>query len=225
MTARAALLLVIVSVCVLAPAWAAPDAQSQPAPPAARRVEAKDVGGKGKPDTWIAFEGRRSVKLWRSRNSDGTIDVWGTYKYPSATEKRFEVGVDRNHDGKLDYWRLDLNGQPTREWGDLNFDGKVDTWVFYAAGHKEWAVFDKNFDGKPDACFHYASDGLKIDAGEIDERFEGKPSKTFGQLPKERPTVGGTDPPWPAPSPDEAVPPPVTPVADKATAPIAPSAK
>jgi len=172
----------------------------------ATRVEAKDTDGDGRPDQWVTYEGPRPVKLERDRNGDGKPDVWATYTYPlpgaerlpagrPVSERRGETTVDRDFNGTPDYWRTEQNGAPVREWGDLNGDGAVDHWTFYAKGRKQWAVMDKNGDGRPDAWFFYGEPGIQVPgmarpiAGEIDDDYDGKPDKTFGTLPTDRPTV------------------------------------
>ncbi|OGX39539.1 MAG: hypothetical protein A3C53_01070 [Omnitrophica WOR_2 bacterium RIFCSPHIGHO2_02_FULL_68_15] len=135
------------------------------------------------------------MRLERDRNADGKPDVWGVYTYPAQDQSQLVVTVDKNGDGRLDYWRLERNHFPVREWGDLNDDGRVDYWVAYAPDSraKQWAAMDKNHDGRPDAWFHYGADGTRPDAGERDDDFDGTPETTFGTLPAERPTLD--DPP------------------------------
>ena len=165
----------------------------------ATRVEAKDTDGDGTPDHWVTYEGPRPVRLERDRNGDGKPDVWATYTYgASAGERRGETTVDRNFDGTPDYWRTEQNGRPVREWGDLNGDGAADHWTFYdAKGRKQWVVMDKNGDRRPDAWFLYGEPGAQVPvmarpiAGEIDDDYDGKPDRTFGTLPTNRPTVDG----------------------------------
>ena len=112
-----------------------------------------------------------------------------------------EISVDRNKDGQPDYWRREVGGVPQQEWGDNNYDGRPDTWVFLAPnGRRQWAVLDKNADGRPDYWFYYGAGGegrqpqttpgiINPLAGEMDEDFDGKPEKVFGDFPKERPSL------------------------------------
>lgn len=170
-----------------------------------RHTEDRDSDGDGKPDLWITREGERVVLIQRDRNQDGVPDLRARYLYENGQKEGRVIG-DRDFNRQPDYWRLDLQNRPVREWGDQNGDGEPDLWSFYGAeGRKVWMVLDKNGDGRPDAWLYYGPSGQgapsaagaagppRAVAGEVDEDCDGTPEKSFGALPAERPAL--TPPP------------------------------
>ncbi len=154
---------------------------------AAEQVETVDTDKDGKPDEWRYSEGGVLVRIERDRDHNGTHEVRILIKEgkPEYSE------VDRNGDGRPDLIRFYEGGKPQKEQADLNFDGKMDAWTYYKEGFKDLLIMDKNFDGKPDAWFYYAQVGLKLVGGRVDDNFDGKIDRSFGQVPKEE-----TRQPW-----------------------------
>ena len=155
---------------------------------AEEQMQAVDTDKDGKPDEWRYSEGGKLVRVERDRDHNGTREVRVLIK----DEKPTYSEVDRNGDGRPDLVRFYEGGKPQREQADLDFDGKPDAWTYYNKdGFKDLLIMDKNHDGRPDAWFYYTQAGLKLFGGRMDDDFDGKADRTFGQVPKEE-----TRQPW-----------------------------
>ncbi|MBI3322435.1 MAG: hypothetical protein HYZ94_02000 [Candidatus Omnitrophica bacterium] len=166
--------------------------------PAQERVEAEDTDGDGKPDQWKVFQGDLLVRMERDRDQNGKPEVWVHYERYTIPPKEGEEGgqprtssrpsrseVDRDGNGTPDIVRFMKEGRPEREQADLNLDGKPDAWAYYKEGVKEFMIMDKNHDGRPDAWFYYGQGGGKLEAGRMDEDFDGTPDRVIGNPPAE----------------------------------------
>lgn len=160
------------------------------------RVEPADTDQDGRPDEWKIYRGDLLVRMERDRDKNGKPEVWIHYEQytvppkegekdapPRAATRPLRSEVDRDGNGTVDLVRWMREGRPDRERADLNLDGKPDAWVYYKEGIKDLMIMDKNHDGRPDAWFYYGEGGTKLSAGKVDEDFDGKTERVFGQVP------------------------------------------
>jgi hypothetical protein len=147
-----------------------------------QHVEELDTDRNGRPDEWRYYEegSKDPSRIERDRDGDGKPEVKIFLEGGSPVRSE----VDRNGDGKADLIRWISKGRPEREEADLNFDGRADAWVFYREGIKDLMIMDKNFDGQPDAWFYYDRTGMKLIGGRVDEDFDGKVDRSFGEVPE-----------------------------------------
>ena len=135
----------------------------------------------------------------RDRDKDGKPEVWVHYEpymiqpkegekdaQPRPSSRPVRSEVDRDGNGTPDLVRFMKEGKPEREQADLNLDGKPDAWVYYTKeGAKDLMIMDKNHDGKPDAWFYYGQGGMRLAGGRVDDDFDGKTDRAFGEMPEQ----------------------------------------
>lgn len=157
-------------------------AVSQPAPPAFKNVEVRDINGDGIPDLWIYYNPQKPGEVIRQEEStkgDGRVDTWSYFKdgkmvrreidtkqigrpdaiYFYDNDKLVREERDESGQGSMTYRATYQNGRLAKVERDSSGSGRADLWIYYDTSADGEVVLkeerDLNGDGVPDMWSYY----------------------------------------------------------------------